>query len=115
MTRSARTRACRVRTPANTSLRSHERRAIPAGNVFGGRNRCRLTRLSKWNWIRQAKTVNTLEFGYPSMSVVPVFIRSLALVAIRADSGAGLTPLESFLLRIGTGPSPHLKEIGRTR
>ena len=88
---------------------SQERRAIPDGNVFGGRNLWRLTSLSKWNRIRQAKTVRTLVFGYPSKSVVPVFIRSLALVAIRADSGAGLTSLESFLLRIGTGPSPLLK------
>src|ERR1035438_8216311 len=76
------------------SRRSHERQAIPAGNVFGGRNLWRLTGLSKWNRIRQAKTVRTLVFRYPDTSVVPVFIRSLALVAIRADSGAGLTRSE---------------------
>ncbi len=39
--RSARTHACRVRTLANTLAtepkRTQERRAIPAGNVFGGR------------------------------------------------------------------------------
>src|ERR1035438_1895081 len=42
-----------VATPQFPTLsrakRSHERQAIPAGNVFGGRNLWRLTGLSKWN------------------------------------------------------------------
>jgi len=37
-----------------------EHRTVPGGNVSGGRNKCHLTRLSKWNWIRQAKAVYTL-------------------------------------------------------
>jgi transposase len=46
--------------------------------------------------------------------VAPVFIRSLALVRRSvAASATDLTPLESFLLRIGTGPNPQsLTRIG---
>jgi transposase len=46
--------------------------------------------------------------------VAPVFIRSLALVRRSVVvSAADLTPLESFYLRIGAGPSPlSLIEIG---
>ena len=33
---------------------------VPGGNVSGARNRRRLTRLSEWDWIRQAKAVPTL-------------------------------------------------------
>jgi hypothetical protein len=40
------------------------------------------------------------------MSVAPVFLRSLALVRrSMAVWVVDLTPLESFYLRIGTGPS----------
>ena len=49
------------------------------------------------------------------MSVAPVFIRSLALVRRSVTvSATDLTPLESFYLRIGTGPSPLIPrcEIG---
>lgn len=44
------------------------------------------------------------------MSVAPVFIRSLTLVWRSVASVADLTPLESFYLRIGTGPNPKFRE-----
>ncbi len=48
--------------------------------------------------------------------MAPVFIRSLALVRrSTAVLVVDLTPLESFYLRIGTGPSPRaLVEIGES-
>src|SRR5438477_12313739 len=47
--------------------------------------------------------------------MAPVFLRSLALVlAVRCRFwAADLTALESFSLRIGTGPNPQFMEIRR--
>ena len=51
--------------------------------------------------LRQTKAEITLVFLYPNGSVAPVFIRSVALVAVRRLRAADLTPLESLCLRIG--------------
>src|SRR5437016_12277066 len=46
------------------------------------------------------------------MSMVPGFIRSLALVGGPLPQGGGSDPVGEFLLRIGTGPSPPLPKTG---
>src|ERR1700676_1966856 len=109
MSCSVRTLSTRSRDNIAFSTASrHERGAIPAGNVSGVRNRRHLTGLAEWNWIRQAKADNTLGFctrtrAWPRFSSDPWHWFGGPLPLAAAD----LTPLESFSLRIGTGPNPE--------
>ena len=91
-----------------------ERKTVPVGSVSGGRNGCDMTRLAKWNWIRQAKAVPTLVLfarpgAWPRFSSDPWHWRRFA-----AGNGANPTPLESLSFTNRNRAESSILEVRRS-